>query len=206
MHITLCEKHESVWKPSVTFACYEALMEVVFQVEAFWVVTPCSVVVGYQRFRGPCCLQLTVSQSWHWGPSGTHDQIFVVVEILRFCFTWGVLPVEGTGLSRNRSHSLSVSSNVFVAFLVLFYTQLYLYTPGLWPQDLYSSLSVALVYYLWINNSLDTWTVVCLTATKSGAFKFSVLGFALAHAANICIFTILYDFCLLPVYFCNKIV
>jgi hypothetical protein len=28
------------------------------QVEFFRVVTPCSVVVGYQRFRGPCCLHL----------------------------------------------------------------------------------------------------------------------------------------------------
>jgi len=27
-----------------------------FQVEVFWVVTPCGVVVGYQRFGGPCCL------------------------------------------------------------------------------------------------------------------------------------------------------
>jgi hypothetical protein len=25
-----------------------------------WAVTPCSVVVGYQRFRGPCCLHLWV--------------------------------------------------------------------------------------------------------------------------------------------------
>jgi len=29
-----------------------------FQVEVFWVVTPCSVVVVYQRFGGPCCLHL----------------------------------------------------------------------------------------------------------------------------------------------------
>jgi hypothetical protein len=28
------------------------------QVEVFWVVTPCSVAVGYQHFRGPCCLHL----------------------------------------------------------------------------------------------------------------------------------------------------
>jgi len=28
------------------------------QVEIFWVIRPCSVVVGYQRFRGPCCLHL----------------------------------------------------------------------------------------------------------------------------------------------------
>jgi hypothetical protein len=27
-------------------------------VEVFWVVTPCSVVVGYQIFRGTCCLHL----------------------------------------------------------------------------------------------------------------------------------------------------
>jgi hypothetical protein len=28
------------------------------QVKVFWVVMPCSVVVGYQHFRGPCCLDL----------------------------------------------------------------------------------------------------------------------------------------------------
>jgi len=27
-----------------------------FQVEVFWIVKLCSVVVGYQRFRGPHCL------------------------------------------------------------------------------------------------------------------------------------------------------
>jgi len=26
----------------------------IFQVEIFWIVTPCSVVLGHQRFRGPC--------------------------------------------------------------------------------------------------------------------------------------------------------
>jgi len=29
-----------------------------FHVEVFWVVTPYRVVVGYQRFGGPCCLHL----------------------------------------------------------------------------------------------------------------------------------------------------
>jgi len=28
------------------------------RVEIFWVVAPCSVVVGYQRFGHPCCLHL----------------------------------------------------------------------------------------------------------------------------------------------------
>jgi len=31
-----------------------------FEVNVSWVVTPCSVVVGYHRFRGPCCLHLWV--------------------------------------------------------------------------------------------------------------------------------------------------
>jgi len=35
---------------------FEAFTAVMFQVEVFWVVTPCNVVVGYQRFRDPCCL------------------------------------------------------------------------------------------------------------------------------------------------------
>jgi len=29
-----------------------------FEVDVFWAVTPCRVVVGYQRFTGPCCLHL----------------------------------------------------------------------------------------------------------------------------------------------------
>jgi hypothetical protein len=33
-------------------------MVVMFQVKVFWVVTLCSVVVGYQCFRGPCYLHL----------------------------------------------------------------------------------------------------------------------------------------------------
>jgi len=33
-------------------------MAVMFQVEVFWVLTQCSVEVGYQRFRGPCRLHI----------------------------------------------------------------------------------------------------------------------------------------------------
>jgi hypothetical protein len=32
--------------------------KIFLQVEVFWVATPCSVVVGYQRFRYPRCLPL----------------------------------------------------------------------------------------------------------------------------------------------------
>jgi hypothetical protein len=36
----------------------EVFASVKIQVEVFWFVTPCSIVVGYQRFRGPWCLHL----------------------------------------------------------------------------------------------------------------------------------------------------
>jgi len=38
------------------YASFEAFTAVMFQVQVFWIVTPYIVVVGYQRFRGPCCL------------------------------------------------------------------------------------------------------------------------------------------------------
>jgi len=45
-------------------------MTVKIQVEVFWVVTPCSVVVGHQRFAGPCCVRLhPVDRKSH--PKGT---------------------------------------------------------------------------------------------------------------------------------------
>jgi hypothetical protein len=37
---------------------FEVFTAVMFQVDVFWVMTLCSVVVGYQRFGGPCCLHL----------------------------------------------------------------------------------------------------------------------------------------------------
>jgi hypothetical protein len=37
---------------------FEAFTVVMFKVEVFWVVMPCSVMVGYQHFRGPCCLHV----------------------------------------------------------------------------------------------------------------------------------------------------
>jgi len=54
--------------------------------------------------------------------------------------------------------------------------------------------------------SLDTWTIVRLTATNFEPFTYSVLGFAFAYVSNIHIIMVLYDICLLPVYFCHIIV
>jgi hypothetical protein len=51
-------------------ASFEAFMAVMFQVYVFWVVTQCSVVVGYHRFRGQCCLHLHFTLKmdlWNFG-------------------------------------------------------------------------------------------------------------------------------------------
>jgi hypothetical protein len=39
-------------------ARFEAFVAAKIQVEVFWVVTPCSVMVGYRRFERCCCLHL----------------------------------------------------------------------------------------------------------------------------------------------------
>jgi hypothetical protein len=43
---------------------FEAFTAVIFQVEVFCVVTTCRVVVGYQRFRGPC-FTLMMEAAWN---------------------------------------------------------------------------------------------------------------------------------------------
>jgi len=39
-------------------ANFEVFVAVKFQVEIFWVMTPCSVAAGYRRFGRPCFLHL----------------------------------------------------------------------------------------------------------------------------------------------------
>jgi hypothetical protein len=69
-----------------------------------------------------------------------------------------------------------------------------IYTRPLSTQVQYSRSRQSLRY----SSSLDTWTVVRLTATKFKPVMFSVQGFDLAYIADIRIFKILYNFCLLP--------
>jgi hypothetical protein len=53
----------------------ETFTAVVFQVEAFCVVTPSGVVLGYQRFKGPCCLHLQHGPLKRWYPTKTQHGI-----------------------------------------------------------------------------------------------------------------------------------
>jgi hypothetical protein len=70
-------------------------------------------------------------------------------------------------------------------------------------QGLFLSLLCTADYALLLTNSsrhngsLDTWTVVNTTAAKFKPLVFPVSGFALSNIANIFVFMILYDFCLL---------
>jgi len=41
-----------------TYVRCEVFTEVKIQIKVFWIVTPCSVAVGYQFFREPYCLHL----------------------------------------------------------------------------------------------------------------------------------------------------
>jgi hypothetical protein len=72
-----------------------------------------------------------------------------------------------------------------------------IYTRPLSAQAQYNR-SCPIICNLRYNSSLDTWTVVPLTATKFKPLIFSVMGFAMSYIAAISIFMILYDFCLLP--------
>jgi hypothetical protein len=56
MFISSCLRWEFVH--SKQLIRFEVFTTIEIQVQFFWVVTPCSVVVGYQRFGGPCCLHL----------------------------------------------------------------------------------------------------------------------------------------------------
>jgi hypothetical protein len=53
------------------YARSEVFMAVKTQVKVFWVVMLCSVAVGYQCFRGPCCLHLQGEVTTIIGKKGT---------------------------------------------------------------------------------------------------------------------------------------
>lgn len=65
---------------------------------------------------------------------------------------------------------------------------------------------ISILFILGYNGTLDTSMVVSLTATKFMSLIFSVSGFTLSYVANMVILLVLYDLCLLPVYFCYIII
>jgi len=56
------------------------------QVEVLWAVTPCNIVVGYQRFEGPCCLLL----QWT-GIRFKFEPVATLVSQMIYFGIWGLL-------------------------------------------------------------------------------------------------------------------
>jgi hypothetical protein len=80
------------------------------------------------------------------------------------------------------------------------------YIQGLFQSTLGTADYALITSSLHNNDSLVTWTVIHITAAKFKPLIFSVSGFALSNVANIFIFMILDDFCLLPAQFCYVII
>jgi hypothetical protein len=79
---------------------------------------------------------------------------------------------------------------------------MYVYTTHTRPLSVQAQYISSSCY----NSSLVSWMVVCLTTAKFKPLIFTVSGFALSNVAKLCIFVTLYDFCLLPAYFCYIII
>jgi len=72
---------------------FEAFTAVIFQVEIFWFVTPCTVEIGYQLFGGPCCLYLqsekSIGSKKRWcPPKSLHVVITQKGQLLDFLCLW----------------------------------------------------------------------------------------------------------------------
>jgi hypothetical protein len=65
-----------------------------------------------------------------------------------------------------------------------------------------SALKCSLCY----NGYLDTWTALCLIATKFQLLLFFMPSFFFSYVTNVCIFVILYDLSVLPAQFCYAVI
>jgi hypothetical protein len=76
------------------------------KVEVVWVVTLCSVTVGHQRFRSPCCLHLQVER---WCPTTTLHGVTI-----QKTSTWNITAVKVSKLAScwgefGQSHDITAS-------------------------------------------------------------------------------------------------
>jgi hypothetical protein len=128
----------------------------------------------------------SVSMSWCQVHSETCDQILFSVWNLLCCLC------GAPSLTRGRVCLLSVTVTLYMSRVYVYA----IYTRPMAAQT-QNSRSCHNICSLGYNGSLDTWSVVRLTAAKFKPLIFSVLGFTLLYIADIRIFMILYDFCLL---------
>jgi len=71
---------------------FEVFTAMKIQIVVFWVVMPCSDVVGYRRFGGPCCLHLHHSSSalGRWRRQGPPKSDYLASQLrkLRLEIVW----------------------------------------------------------------------------------------------------------------------
>jgi len=90
---------------SVHIIIYKLIVLNELKVGVNWVVTPCSIVVGYQRFRGPCSLHLPLySTPLHSTPVHGGSMDLWNVGILhgvttQGTSTWNITAVKASKLS-----------------------------------------------------------------------------------------------------------
>jgi len=91
----------------IFFARFEAFTAAIFEVEVFWAVTPCSVVVGFKRFRGPCCLRLHVGvKTRRHNLEDFLNGLLLQVSPLKLCMNFSV---QGILISVQRNVFLEIS-------------------------------------------------------------------------------------------------
>jgi hypothetical protein len=76
---------------NINMMSFEAFTAVMFQAEVFLVVTLHGFVVGYQSFRGPCCLHLHLRSTGLWCCIVLWYDTNVSEVHAAFIFTWGLL-------------------------------------------------------------------------------------------------------------------
>jgi hypothetical protein len=129
--------------------------------------------------------------------SGAQGKIFISVRELQLCWCGALSPTRvGSVDCQSQSAVISLLSvcTIYILHVIKCNTT---YTRPSSVQAQYSR-PCSIISSSCYNSSLVTWKVACLTAAKFEPLIFPVSGFALSNVANICIFMILYNSCLLP--------
>jgi len=167
----------------------------------------------------------SVRPSWLRTPFGTHGNMFASLDFMVFVCR-GASSLTGGQACRLTGHNLCLCRTcipfylLYIFYLLFFSFILHLFVFFFLVKCVYTythlhnyildyvhvrPASPGIVQLIMSNYcfycSLDTWTIVRLTATKCEPFMLSMLGFAFACVSNIHNIMILNDSCLLPVYF-----
>jgi hypothetical protein len=147
----------------------------IFQIIFFWLVTPCSDVVGYQYFGGPCCLHLQGAVTWTWNFNQVQGVLkyvqrpFVISYEVRaeHATTWNFVPLPGTLVCERNSDRYAFQSVKIQR-----------------KKEVYRPRGVTILFRSWrssafprgslvsIVTKVPGWTTVVAFPTETGIFPF----------------------------------